>query len=193
MTTEITSTHEIAETEWDGESDEADVEADMTATIAPDDEAAIEFHVQMRSYTQREMESLIVEAAARMIVGQHTDNTTAKMIQDRCLELIQKKVNETLGRVTSEIIDQPMLPRFPGTKTSEPVTMREFLGLYGREYLTQKVDHRGRADDGYGSKAPALNGSHGSQSSKNSRTKSRRPRARRSTKSMTAPRRRTTS
>lgn len=139
MSNEITSTHEMAETEWDGEGEPQDVESDIVATCEPENKG-IEFHVSMRDYTQRAMEDLIIEAAAAMIVGKFGDRTVAKEIEAKALELIQAKIGKRLETVTAEIIDQPMVPTF-GAK--EPVTMREFIGLYGREYLTQNVDSRG--------------------------------------------------
>lgn len=139
MSNEITSTHEMAETEWDGESEPKDVESDIVATREPENKG-IEFHVSMRDYTQRAMEDLIIEAAALSIVGKFGERTVGKEIEAKALELIQTKIGKRLETVTAEIIDQPMVPNF-GTK--EPVTMREFIGLYGREYLTQKVDNRG--------------------------------------------------
>lgn len=144
MSNEITSTHEMAETEWDGESEPQDVGSDIVATKEAENKG-IEFHVSMRDYTQRAMEDLIIEAAAQSIVGKFGDRTVAKEIEAKALELIQAKIGKRLETVTAEIIDQPMVPAF-GTK--EPITMREFIGLYGREYLAQGVDWQGQAVEG---------------------------------------------
>lgn len=148
MNNEITSTSEIAETEWDGESEPHDVAVDMVATHEPENKG-IEFHVSMRDYTQRAMEDLIIEAAASMIVGKFGERVVTKEIEAKAMTLIQERIGERLKTVTAEIIDQPMVPNF-GAK--EPVTMREFIGLYGQAYLTQRVTYQGELPT-YGSDA----------------------------------------
>ena len=52
--------------------------------------------------------------------------------------------------MTAEIIDQPVTPNWGDKK---PVTMREMIGLYGKEYLTQRVLPSGEdyKSDGWGS------------------------------------------
>ena len=141
---DITSTAEIAETEWGGHSEPSDVATDMVATTEAEGHG-IEFHVSMRDYTQRDMEALIIEAAAMQIVGRFGDKQIAHTIEAKCIELINAKATKALESVTTEIIDQPLMPNFGDKK---PVTMREFLGLYGREYLTEKVDHDGKVGSG---------------------------------------------
>ena len=142
MTNEITSTHEIAEAAWNGSDEDNGVQTDMVATKEPEGKG-IEFAVSMRDYTLRDMEDLIVEAAARTIVGKHSDRELARKIEAKCIELIDAKATAALNKVTTEIVDQPLTPQFAGGK--EPVTMREFIGLYGREYLTQHVDRDGKS------------------------------------------------
>lgn len=128
---------------------EGEFEENLSATTDSQPEEKIEFHVQMRGYTQRDMDALIVEAAARLIVGRHTDSKLAKEIEQRCIALTAERADKALSAVTVEIMDQPMTPSF-GAK--EPVTMRDFLGLYGREYLAASVGkHDGKPSSGYGS------------------------------------------
>lgn len=122
-------------------------EEDMVATTGPSaEDDKIEFHVQMRSHTMRDMEDLVVEAAARQIVGRRQDTEIARRIEARCIELIDSKLTTALDTVTAEIIDQPVTPKF-GDK--QPVTMRELIGLYGREYLETLVDPQGKRHDGW--------------------------------------------
>lgn len=148
MTNEITDTYEIAEGEWDGQSEPQEVDTSMVATHEAEGKG-IEFHVSMRNYTLRDMEGLIIEAAAKQIVGAGRDRQIAKDIEERCVNLVRQKADEKLATVTAEILDQPMTPAFGEKK---PVTMREFLGLYGREYLTERVDREGNPyKGGYGS------------------------------------------
>lgn len=136
---EITSSAEIAERDWDGESEPGDVDSDFVATNEAE-EKGIEFHVSMRRYTMHDMERLIIEAAATLIVGRHNDKAIAKAIEAKCIDLINEKATAALSTVTAEIIDQPVTPSFGDNK---PVTMRELIGLCGREYLTETVDPEG--------------------------------------------------
>lgn len=137
----IIDTDELAEIEADGEwSDEEQEISDIAATKQATGDN-MEFHVQMRGYTLTDMENLIVSAAARQLLGANNSTKLAKDIQDRCVEITRKHADEALSKVTAEIIDQPIMPSF-GSK--EPVTMREFIGLCGREYLTEWVDRSGR-------------------------------------------------
>ncbi|WP_018184677.1 hypothetical protein [Kaistia granuli] len=141
---EITSTHEMAEAQWDGPNEPQDVDTNMVATTEAEGRG-IEFHVSMRSYTQRDMEALIVEAAARVVVGEYGNNKLAKLVEERCIALSVEKIDKHLANVTAEIIDQPITPKFPFMKADEkPMTMREFIGLTGREYLTASVDSSGK-------------------------------------------------
>lgn len=120
-------------------------ESDLVATHEPENKG-IEFHVSMRDYTLQDMENLIVEAGARMLVGRHSDSAMAKAIEARAITLIAEKADKALAGVTAEIIDQPMTPQFAWLKGDKaPVTMREFIGLTGREYLTARVDSSGKA------------------------------------------------
>jgi hypothetical protein len=125
--------------------------SNMTATDTPT-EAPMAFHVQMHGHTFRDMEELIVNAAAQQLMGWHTDgNKLKKLIEERCISHVTAKADEALAKVSSEIIDQPLTPSFGDKK---PVTMREFIGLTGREYLTERVDRDGKAaKSGWGSPA----------------------------------------
>lgn len=144
MDNEILSTAEMAEREWDGQSEPSDVQTDMVATREAE-RRGIEFHVSMRDYTQRDMEALIVDAAARVLVGEHGNAKLAKLIEERCIALTVEKADRHLASVTADIIDQPMTPKYSFMRSeSVPMTMREFIGLTGREYLTAYVDSSGK-------------------------------------------------
>jgi len=144
---EIINTCDIAEEEWDGHSEPQDVRSDIVATHEPE-QKGMEFHVSLRDYTLHDMEDLIVEAAARMIVGRSSSNKLAKDIEAKVIEKTTALADKALSAVAADIIDQPMLPSF-GSK--EPVTMREFIGLCGRKYLSQRVDRDGKpSTSGYG-------------------------------------------
>lgn len=140
----------IADTSDLPTADEDNVSEHMEASTQSDPDAKIEFHVQMRSWTQRDMEDLIIEAAARQLVGARGRETQiAKAVEDAAILQITAKADEKLASVATDILDQPVTPTF-GAK--EPVTLRDFLGLYAKDYLTQKVDREGRpSTSGYDS------------------------------------------
>lgn len=140
VSNEIMNTGDIAESEMPNGEEPGDVQTDAVATHEPEG-IGIEFHVSMRDYTMRDMEQLIVEAAAMQIIGKFGSARVAKAIEDRCAELLHAKATKALERVTTEIIDQPLTPSFGDKK---PVTMREMIGLTAREYMAQGVDTEGK-------------------------------------------------
>lgn len=147
MTNEIMNTADIDEAQHDGSSEPSDVRTDMSATHEAEGKG-IEFHVSMHDYTMRDMETLIIEAAAFQIVGKFGKDRMTKAIEEKCIELIDRKARTALDQVTTEIIDQPITPKYGDKK---PVTMREFIGLVGREYLAEIVDGRGeKSSDSWG-------------------------------------------
>lgn len=133
MADEIISTFDLME---DGAHDNGPAypRTDMVATEKPT--GGIEFHVSMHDYTMGDMEDLIVNAAATKIIGKFSDGRLAKMIEEKCIAMIDAKAREALDKLTTEIIDQPLIPSYGDKK---PVTMREFIGLTGREYLAEMV------------------------------------------------------
>lgn len=142
--TEITSTHELAEQTWDPEEEPKDVRSDLVATSKAEGKG-IEFHVSMRDYTKMDMEGLIVEAAAMQLVGKFGNDRLAKEIEERTITLVTEKADRALASVAADIIDQPLTPKYNFAKASEvPVTMREFIGLTGRDYLMAYVDSSGK-------------------------------------------------
>ena len=148
----ITDTTEIAEGHWEPGEEPHYVENDMTATTTPENGKQMEFYIQMRRHTMADFEELVIEAAARQIIGRFSGETIAKKIEARCAELLHEKATAALESVTAEIIDQPVTPSF-GQK--EPVTMRELIGLYGREYLQEKVGANGEPNS-WGDSRPRI-------------------------------------
>lgn len=127
------------------ETDDPDISPEhFEASDQPENEG-MEFHVQMKGYTLSDFDRMVVDAGARMILGQRTDNKIALEIQEKCIELTQEQIAKALEPVTKEIIDQPLIPKFSFQKgDDQPVTMREFIGLCGREFLEQYVDGNGK-------------------------------------------------
>lgn len=116
----------------------------------------MEFTVQMKGYRLGEFEDAVVEAAARVLIGRDRKDALAKRIEERCIALTSAKVDEHLAGVTADFLDQPMIPQIGSSK--DPVTLREFIGLCGREYLTQHVDRDGKPakPSHYNSTAPRI-------------------------------------
>lgn len=137
---EITSTAEIAYEDSDGRSEPRDHTSDIVATHEPEGKG-IEFHVSMRDYTMGDMESLIVEAAATKVMRRLGEDRMKKLVEERCIAIITERIDTHLLSITAEIIEQPVTPKYGDKK---PVTMREMIGLTGREYLTERVDMDGK-------------------------------------------------
>lgn len=141
----IADTSELAELhDYD---DDASPREDLSATTESDPEAKIEFHVQMRSWTVRDMEELVIEAAARQLVGRNaSEGALSKAVQEAAIRQITAKADAKMATVSEQIIDQPVMAG-PGSK--EPVTMREMIGLYAKEYLTEIVGSDGKISTDY--------------------------------------------
>ena len=126
----------------------------LEATANSDPAAKVEFHVQMRSWTLNDMEALIVEAAARQLVGRNaSEGALSKAVQEAAIRQITEKADAKLATVSAAIIDQPVMAG-PGSK--DPVTMRDMIGLYANEYLSAVVDREGKPSQSggyYGGKA----------------------------------------
>ncbi len=143
--THIADTSELADLH-DFDEDESPRE-DLTATTESDPEAKIEFHVQMRSWTVRDMEELVIEAAARQLVGRNaSEGALAKAVQEAAIRQITARADAKMATVSEQIIDQPVMAG-PGSK--EPVTMRDMIGLYAKEYLTEIVGPDGKISTDY--------------------------------------------
>lgn len=144
MTNLIMDTGNVAELTGLDESDEI---SNMEALKEPTGKG-IEFHVAMRGHTMHDMEELIVQAAAQQIVGKFGNDRLAKEIEAKTISLVTAKADKALQAVTAEIIDQPILPKYSYSKSeATPVTMREFIGLTGRQYLAERVDINGNVSD----------------------------------------------
>lgn len=137
--------NELLGTEFEDEGD--GVSSSMEARSEPEGNG-IEFHVAMTNWTLRDMEELIVQAAAQQMIGKFGNERLAKEIEAKTISLVTDKADKALAAVTAEIIDQPIIPKFGYAKPdAAPVTMRDFIGLTGRQYLTERVDSMGKVVD----------------------------------------------
>jgi hypothetical protein len=150
MSNEIINTDDLIEDEEDSE-----IQNDLTATHEAEGKG-IEFHVSMRHHTLRDMEELIVAAAAQMLVGKYDRSALAKKVEERAIAVITQKADEAVAKIAVDILDQPITPKYTYSKPdAQPITMRELIGLTGREYLTAQVESDGKPATGssYRSKA----------------------------------------
>lgn len=144
MTNEIMDTGNVSEILDLGPDDEI---SNMAATHEPTGKG-IEFHVSMHGHTFRDMEELIVQAAAFQIVGKFGNDRLAKEIEAKTIALVTAKADAALEAVTTDIINQPLIPKYTyGKPDADPVTMREFIGLTGRQYLAERVDYNGKVNE----------------------------------------------
>lgn len=133
----------IADTSDIAEDGDEYVREHMEASEQSDPDAKIEFHVQMRAWTQRDMEELVIEAAARQLVGRSaTETQLAKAVQDAAIKQITERADAKLATVSAEILDQPVL--YGPHSAKEPVALRDMLGLYAKDYLTEVVGTDGK-------------------------------------------------
>lgn len=145
---DIIETADIAQEK--AESGEAGWEDGLqTNAVASTEEkpGGISFHVQMRSWTVADMEELVVEAAARIIVGRNGDNKLAKKIEERAITIITEHADKRLKTVAEDVLSTALTPK--GYEQKNPVTIGETLAMLGREYLEQKVLRDGKMPDGY--------------------------------------------
>lgn len=155
MSNEILNTGDLAEDAYNGFDEASEVQSDIVATHEAEGKG-IEFHVSMRDYTLRDMEELIVAAAAKLLVGNYGQNELGKLVQERAIAVITQKADEAVTKIAADILDQPIIPQYTYSKPdAQPVTMRELISLTGREYLTAQVENDGRPATGstYRSKA----------------------------------------
>ncbi len=140
---DIIDTADIANEQF--ESGERGEDSELTTSAVASHEekpGGISFHVQMRDWTVNDMEELIVEAAARIIVGRHGDAKIAKQIEERALALITARADAKLSAVADNVLGTTLTPK--GFDQKAPVTIGEMIGMLGREYLEHVVGRDGK-------------------------------------------------
>lgn len=120
--------------------------SDLTATKNKDHDT-MDFHIQMHGYTMVDFETMVVEAAAQQLLRGHSEDSLKKKIEERLITLVSGSIDKALEPITKEIMDDPMLPKYRGAK-SEAMTLREYIGLCGRDFLQTKVDNNGNITTG---------------------------------------------
>lgn len=129
--------------------------SDITATKSEDKEV-MDFHIQMRGYTMHDFEAMVVEVAAKQLLQNTSEGSLAKKIEGRVVELTNQKINDALMPISKEIMEMPMIPEKFG-KSKEPITIAEYVGLIGRDFLTTKVNREGKRAGTYDHGEPRIN------------------------------------
>ncbi len=119
----------------------------LSSTEEPDRDGkpGIEFFVQLHNYQLNDIETAIIHSAAQQILGRYNEREIAKQIEERCIELLSTKINEALEPVIKDALGRPMLAD-PYSSKGDAVTVRDYVGLVGRDFLEQRVDREGRPD-----------------------------------------------
>ncbi|MBI1234729.1 MAG: hypothetical protein GC208_09535 [Alphaproteobacteria bacterium] len=127
-----------------GEFDSVELQelADMDATVSekPAEPNTMSFHVQMRGYTLGSLETVIIEAAAKQIRSAMPRDTEQR-VQDTAIEMANAAIAAKLGPITGELFDQPIVSS--RWEKKEPMTLREYIGLVGKDFLTTRVKRDG--------------------------------------------------
>ena len=116
-----------------GLEDEAEDLANLTATNNEDPDT-MDFHVQMRGYTMRDFETMVVNAAAHQILA---GRTFKGEIQAEAIRQANEKLN---GEVTVALRDVMKITVMQRGK--ESVTLAQMIGLEAKDYLTALVNAR---------------------------------------------------
>ena len=142
--------------EWEGEG--LQELSDMDATEGPvSPPSRMEFHVQMGGYTLSALEGVIIEAAAAQL-SRKLPSDVNKRVQEEAIKMADKAITDKLAPIAKDLFDQPILTdKFVTKKADQALTLREYIGLVGREFLTMKVDHEGKPAGNFERGEPRIN------------------------------------
>ena len=140
--------------DWENEDNPELGDMAATATSRADQPRTMDFHVQMRSYTLNAFEEMIVEAAARQVAN-GLSGDIPKAVESRAIEIAEREIDAKLEPIASDLFDQPMVPERYGK--GETLTLREYIGLVGRDFLSEKVTLSGKRAGRYERGEPRIN------------------------------------
>ena len=124
--------------------DEDEALSDLTATKSADPDT-MDFHVQMRGYTMRDFETMVVHAAAQQLMGGRTFKAE---IEAKAVEIASAKMNARLTDALKDVMGMTVSKR-----GAEPVTLGQMIGMEAKDYLTQPVGRDGKPNtDSWGSR-----------------------------------------
>ena len=136
----------LAEIEGLDASEDNDL-SDLTATKTEATET-MDFHVQMRGYTMRDFEAMVINAAAHQLMQGRTFKSE---IEAKAIEIASSKVNARLNDVLKDVMQMTV-----ATRGKEPVTLGQMIGMEAKDYLTASVKSDGSPSDGWGQSAPRI-------------------------------------
>lgn len=113
--------------------------ADMTATKS-EDPTTMDFHIQMRGYTMRDFETMVIAAAAQQLIG---GRTFKKEIEAAVMAQADKRLNNQVGKAMSDVMGMAVT-----TRGKEVLTLGQMIGMEAKDYLTQPVNAKGEIETG---------------------------------------------
>ena len=134
---------------WDATFDEESHDMNRPTGNPETPPSRMAFEVSMPPYAIEALERDVITAAALQLIAKFNERDLKKRIEEMAISILNERVNERLSEITREIFDQPVSTPFGTSK--EPMTINDFIGMAGRDYLTRPVDHNGNPNkDGYG-------------------------------------------
>ncbi|MCA2013487.1 hypothetical protein LCM17_18495 [Cereibacter sphaeroides] len=115
--------------------DESDDLSDLTATTEKDPQT-MDFHVQMRGYTMRDFETMVVHAAAQQLLG---GRNFQRQIEEAAIAIASQKVDQQIGVALRDVMGMTVT-----TRGKEAITLGQMIGMEAKDYLTQQVDGQGK-------------------------------------------------
>tara|TARA_R110000868_G_scaffold237132_9_gene491641 strand:+ start:41507 stop:42139 length:633 start_codon:yes stop_codon:yes gene_type:complete len=114
--------------------------SDLTATEEADPQT-MDFHIQMRGYTMRDFETMVIHAAASQLINGRTFQTE---IKEEASRIATEKVDSELAKATKDVMSIVVTKR-----GKEEVTLSQMIGMEAKDYLTLSVDpHDGKPSSG---------------------------------------------
>lgn len=114
---------------------EAEDLADLTATET-EKPNTMDFHVQMNGYTMADFENMVVNAAARQLLGGRTFQAD---IKEKVNEIASSKLNDRLTAELKDLMNITVMKR-----GSEDISLRQMIGMEAKDYLTETVNSNGK-------------------------------------------------
>jgi hypothetical protein len=128
--------------------EEAEDFADLTATTTADPQT-MDFHIQMRGYTMRDFETMVVQAAAQQLVAGRTFKSE---IQAEAIRQANEKLNSEVTDALRDVMKITVMQRGKDT-----ISLAQMIGLEAKDYLTASVrPNTGEPADGWSDSVPRI-------------------------------------
>lgn len=138
----------------------------QTANLASSEKpigVGMEFTVRMDGYTLDDFEEIVIQTAAKKLLDSVIgDNESgyikiSQTIEGRVRPTIDKAVDDALGKVTKDVMELPISTEIAGRK-SEPIKLADYIAMFGRDFLTEKVNREGKPAGAWDQGQPRING-----------------------------------